>query len=108
MTIPKHRRRSIVVDGTEFHWTPGCKPDGWIVIQHGSGKGAYVVIDLHSAAEPLFPFMKPADVEAAIRLAINSGWNPGQKGNNLRLCFQQFEEPPDRLTLLTNGPTQKL
>ncbi|MBS0208943.1 MAG: hypothetical protein JSS27_08325 [Planctomycetes bacterium] len=101
MTIPKHKRRTIVVDGTQYHWTPGRHPQGWIVIQHGSGKGPYVKIDLFAtpATEAIFPFMNPAEVEAAIRFALSEGWNPSGNGKNLWLDFQQFALPQDRFSI---------
>jgi len=100
MTIPEKKRRKIVVDGSTYHWTPGIKPDGRVTIQHSSGKGAYLIIDLFVDTTPLFPIMKPADVEEAIRFAIAAGWNPGKEGCIVKLGFRQLAPPPDRLSIL--------
>ena len=83
MTIPKRNRRSISVDGIDYHWTIGTKDEhrrGTATVQHASGSGAKLIID------PIGTLL-PGDVECAIRLAIKSGWRPQESGSAFWIGF---------------------
>lgn len=90
MTLPKKGRRSIHVDGDDFHWVVQFDRSGHVIIQHASGRGSCVVI------EPL-DIMQPSHVAAALRFAIASGWSPGDSGANVWLGFQLREPQLTRI-----------
>ncbi len=81
MTLPKKSRKVIVVDGVTFHWTRGKIPENmWVTVQHGSGHGSLLRIDLYGV--PL-----PNDIADGIRFALRSGWVPESAGEMFYLGF---------------------
>lgn len=79
MAIPNRERRTIVVDEVEYHWTRG-KNDGWATVQHGSGRGPLLRIDLCDV--PL-----PADIADTVRFAASCGWTPTKGRKTFYLGF---------------------
>jgi hypothetical protein len=84
MTLPAKSRRTIVVDNVSYYWTRG-RSDGWVTIQHSSGRGPLLRIDLWGI--PL-----PVDIANGIRFAIANGWSPTEGDKPMYLGFNDKEE----------------
>ncbi len=80
MAIPTKGRRTITVDGVEFHYKINFERSERAVIQDASGCGAFLFV---------FPFaiMKPVHVTDAIRFGLSKGWLHGQTGKDCWLAF---------------------
>jgi hypothetical protein len=80
MAIPRTGRRSITVDGADYHYKINFDRSERAVIQSACGFGACLFV---------FPFavMKPSHVAEAIRFAISCGWVPEKKGDDCWLAF---------------------
>ena len=86
--LPSKRRSNIVIDGETFHWTRGRSPENlWVTVQHASGKGPLLRIDLDGI--PL-----PADVADAIRFAMANGWEARAAGSAFFLGFTTRADHP--------------
>lgn len=84
MTMPKANRRSIHVDGEDYHWMERLEQSGRVTIQHASGQGSCLVV------MPL-DILLPGSIAFGIRFAIQTGWSPGRTGDNIWLAFQKRE-----------------
>jgi hypothetical protein len=83
MTIPKKKRRTINVDGVDYHWVIGKRSDHRqprATVQPSSGLGAKLFIDPIGVLEP-------SDIATAIRFAFAHGWNPGSSRLDIYLGF---------------------
>ncbi|MCE9553148.1 MAG: hypothetical protein K8T91_07190 [Planctomycetes bacterium] len=80
MTLPKNGRRSITVDGAEFHYMIAFERSERAVIQHASGRGACLFVFPHA-------IMKPSHVAEAIRFGISKGWTPNHQGDDCWIAF---------------------
>src|SRR5262245_1579479 len=84
--LPAKSRSTIVVDGSEYHWTRG-RGDGWVTVQHESGNGSLLRIDLYGL--PM-----PADIADAIRFALAHGWSPFTSGPMFFIGFTDVADRP--------------
>ena len=84
MALPKKKRRTISVDGIEFHYLIRMDKSERAVIQHGNGTGATLFVFPHA-------IMTPKHVADAIRFAVQRGWTPGQSGQDIWLAFDADE-----------------
>ncbi|WP_436493669.1 hypothetical protein [Actinokineospora sp. HUAS TT18] len=94
MTLTKKGARRIVVDDVAFRWSVRRKPtycqaNGWspltFVAEHADHGGAVLVVSLPCAHPGNWlglpsGAVRPAEVAAAIRLAVAQGWKPGTPG----------------------------
>ena len=98
MTLPKYKRRRIVVDGVSYHWTRGRAPANmWITVQHGSGRGPQLRIDLFGV--PL-----PRDIAEGIRFALANGWSPIEGEIPMFLGFSDQRESNRFVLRSANSP----
>ncbi len=84
MTMPKANRRSIHVDGEDYHWMERFEQSGRVTIQHASGQGSCLIV------MPL-DIILPGNIAVGIRFAIQAGWHPESPGDNIWLAFQNRE-----------------
>lgn len=93
MTLPKKRRRNIVVDNEHFCWIDNylTKRDRTVAIQSASGDGPLL-------KGIILTRLKPSDVELAIRFAKDRGWNPST-GSEFELFINTDDSPPKILEL---------
>jgi hypothetical protein len=85
MAIPRRKRRTIRVDGVEYHWVIGNRNDHRqprATVQRSPGFGAKLFID------PI-GILCPSDIVAAIQFALAHGWNPEANSPHLYLGFDE-------------------
>jgi hypothetical protein len=108
MTIPRKLRRTIKVDGVNFHYSTSfaIERSERMVIQVADGAKTSLFI---------FPFaiLKPSHIANAIRFAMARGWAPTQRSENVWLAFDvnaagesQFELIPNNDFRVVTYPTQ--
>lgn len=103
MTMPRKGSRRITVDGTDYRWRLRGRPTydqglaaspATYAVEHAERPGTTLVVATdqpHASnwvelkAKPV----RPADVGAAVRLALRHGWNPTASGATHRLDLSE-------------------
>lgn len=96
MALPKKKSRVISIDGEKYRWLVGPN-DGFnvFVAQKEGIEGRIIEVQFDTEINAYwveFPnvgnlnlkIIKPKDSEAIIRQALQSGWNPEEKGKPIR------------------------
>ncbi|MFC3545270.1 hypothetical protein ACIBF7_27940 [Nonomuraea sp. NPDC050478] len=113
MAIPKKYARPVTVDGTAFRWRVRRKPtycqgNGWgpmtFAVEPADTPGRVLLVSLPCSRPDAWlgeraTAVRPALVKAAVRMALDRGWNPRQAGNAFDLALTD-----DDLTAMLHGP----
>ncbi len=100
MTLPKKKSRILTVDNVQYRCVIGPN-DGYNVFYaeiEDENKGCIIEVYFDTEINKFwieFPYvsnlnlkiLKPKDFEIIIRQALVNGWNPKEKGQNLRFDF---------------------
>ncbi len=93
MSFPKNKKRLIQIDDTKYCWLVGPN-DGYNVFfaQKDNSNGRKIMVFFETYSNTIsseFPkvkdlvIIKPKEAETIIRQAIQIGWNPEEKGNDI-------------------------